>query len=118
MRRRQRSMRNLIVAFAVCVAVTASAADWPRDVQSSVGTITIYEPQIDSFKDDIMEARAAVSITSQDSTGSVFGAVWLECHALTDKPSGTVTLDEVKVKDIKFPPGSHQKTAAVSAALE
>jgi len=111
-------MRNWMILFILCFVGTAYAADWPRDVQSSAGTITIYQPQIDSFKEDVLDARSAVSVTSENGGEPVFGVVWLECHALTDRVSRTVTLTDVKVNEIKFPAGSHPQTATVRAALE
>jgi len=34
---------------------------WPRDVKVDSGTITVYEPQLDSLKGDSLTGRAAVA---------------------------------------------------------
>lgn len=94
------------------------SSDWPREIDGPQGTITIYQPQIDSFKGNSMAARAAISITARDATEPVFGALWLDCHVLTDRPTGTVRLLDVKVTQMKFPEGKDEETAAISATVE
>ena len=111
-------MRNLLISLVMCTAVTLHASDWPREIQSPEGTITMYQPQIDSFKNNFMSARAAVSITADGATEPVFGAVWLDCRVQTDRPTRIVTLEDVKVKDIKFPKGTGTQKAKIAATLE
>jgi hypothetical protein len=109
------------IVVAILVLFTASelrAADWPREIDSPQGTITIYQPQIDSYKGNSMSARAAISVTARGATEPVFGAVWLDCRVLTDRPTRTVRLLEVKVTQIKFPQGKDEETGAISATVE
>jgi len=49
---------------------------WPRVMKGESFAVTMYEPQLDSWKDDDFEARAAVSVQEGDG-GPVFGAVWI-----------------------------------------
>ena len=111
-------MKFKLIVFMLCAASTVLAADWPREIQSPEGTITIYQPQVDSLKNNQMSARAAVSVTPASGGEPVFGAVWLDCRVLTDRPSRTVKLEDVKVKEIKFPAGTNQQTSRISASLE
>jgi hypothetical protein len=106
----------LIAVLLTCPALHAS--DWPREIGSPQGLITIYQPQIDSYKGNSMSARAAISVTPNGGTEPVFGAVWLDCHVLTDRPTRTVKLLDVKVAQIKFPEGKDEETAAISATVE
>lgn len=99
-------------------AITLKAADWPREIDSPKGTITLYQPQIDSYNGNALSARAAVSIVPTGKASPIFGAVWLDCRVSTDRPTRTVELEDVKVTQIKFPKGSGQKTDGVSEALE
>ena len=94
------------------------AADWPREIDSPQGTITIYQPQIDSYKGNSMSARSAISVTPHGGSEPVFGAVWLECRVNTDRPTRTVRLEDVKVRQIKFPEGKDEETGAIAATLE
>jgi len=111
-------MKYLLASFLICWTVILSAQDWPREVTSPQGIITIYQPQIESFKGDALSARAAISITSDGKTEPVFGAVWLDCRVTTDRTSRTVRLEDVKVKQIRFPNGTNAETSNISATLE
>ncbi len=111
-------MKTIVVALMLSVAPGLHAGDWPREIDSPQGTITIYQPQIDSCKGNSMSARAAISITARGASEPVFGAVWLDCHVLTDRPTRTVRLLDVKVTQIKFPEGKDEETAAISGAVE
>ena len=111
-------MKILVALLMLTLHANLHAADWPREIDSPQGTITIYQPQIDSYKGNSMSARAAISVTARDATEPVFGAVWLDCHVLTDRPTRTVRLLDVKVSQIKFPEGKDEETGAISATVE
>jgi hypothetical protein len=55
-------MKYLPFVFILCYTSLIYADDWPREVLSSEGTITMYQPQIESYSGDSLKARAAVSI--------------------------------------------------------
>ncbi len=111
-------MKYLLAWLVICWTVTLSAQDWPREVVSPQGNITMYQPQIESFKGNALSARAAISITPSGKDEPVFGAVWLECRVSTDRTNRTVKLEDVKVKQIKFPNGTDEETTKISGTLE
>lgn len=76
---------------------------WPRKIEGENGTVIIYQPQIELFKGDKLESRAAISITTEEHPTPVFGAMWFDCRVSTDRDERTVTLLEVKVSASKFP---------------
>jgi hypothetical protein len=43
--------------------------NWPIEISGPRGTAVVYQPQPDSFKDDQITARAAVSVTSKGTAG-------------------------------------------------
>jgi hypothetical protein len=102
----------------ICWVTTLPAQDWPREVESAQGTIAVYQPQITSFQGNALSARAAISITPIGKDEPVFGAVWLDCRVSTDRTNRTVRLEDVDVKQIKFPNGADAETSNVSATLE
>ena len=55
-------MKYFVVVFMIFCTMSLYADDWPREVLSSEGTITMYQPQIESYSGDSLKARAAVSI--------------------------------------------------------
>ena len=53
----------LAVAATMLYVTALSAAEefeWPRDIEVSEGTITLYQPQLESFNGNRLTARAAV----------------------------------------------------------
>jgi hypothetical protein len=111
-------MKNVAIILLIGLAWTANAADWPREVQSSLGLITIYQPQLGSYTGNALKARAAISLTRTEMAEPLFGAVWLDCRVATDRPNRTVKLEDVSVRRIRFPNGADQDTAKIADVLE
>jgi hypothetical protein len=111
-------MKYLPFALVLCITMSLYADDWPREVLSTEGTITMYQPQIESYSGNTMKARAAVSIIPSGKVEPVFGAIWVTCRVLTDRPTRTVKLEEMEVRRIRFPAGTDADTATIAEALE
>jgi hypothetical protein len=77
--------------------------NWPIEISGPPGTAVVYQPQPDSFKDDQISARAAVSIQSKNEKAPVFGAAWITARISTDRDARTVTIIDVQVPQVKFP---------------
>jgi len=116
--RRSAAMKYLVIVLMTLRATMLSAQDWPREVLSSEGTITMYQPQIDSYSGNSLKARAAVSIIPVGIDSPIFGAIWVECQVLTDRPTRTVKLVSMEVRRTRFPSGTNADTAKIAAALE
>ena len=111
-------MKYLLVVCIMFFTISLYADDWPREVLSSEGTITMYQPQIESYTGNSMKARAAVSMIPIGKDEPVFGAIWVTCRVLTDRPTRTVKIEEMEVRRIRFPEGTDADTAKIAAALE
>lgn len=77
--------------------------NWPREITSNEGKITIFQPEIESFSDNKMECRSAMVIKMDDQSSPVFGAIWYECRLATDRDNRTVTLLDLTIVADKFP---------------
>lgn len=101
------NMIRIIAAVAVLTALLvsspASALDWPFRIEVGDTLITIYMPQIETLEGDMVTARAAVSLTVPGAETPVFGAVWFESYALTDRETRTVVLSDVNIMGARFP---------------
>ena len=68
----RRTIRTALLGGFLLVATAAAAQDedasWPRILEGGGYTVTMYEPQIDSWADDRFEARAAVSVPGASTT--------------------------------------------------
>ena len=108
----------LITGLMLIAGPPSGASDWPLVIESTQGTITIYQPQIDAYRGDTMSARAALSVSAIGSAEPVFGALWLDCRVLTERPARTVRIIGAKVSQIRFPEGNTEDTGLISAAIE
>ncbi|MCU0395719.1 MAG: hypothetical protein MUF29_07400, partial [Chitinophagaceae bacterium] len=99
----QRLMGPLLILMAGAFPV-ASQNQWPREIPiSNGGNIQIYTPQPESFSGNKLTGRAAVSVKGSKDAEPVFGAVWLEATTQTDRESRMVSVESIKVKQVKFP---------------
>src|ERR1700754_4214738 len=77
--------------------------EWPRSFTSDDGTvIKIYEPQPETFADNVLKSRWAISVT-QPGKDPVFGTFWSVAKVETDRDNRRVIIQSVKVPNVKFP---------------
>ncbi|WP_456460155.1 hypothetical protein [Reichenbachiella sp.] len=94
---------GLILLAHFGVAQETDSPFWPAQINSSKGTVTMYQPQPESLKGDQLESRAAISIKLKDETELVFGAIWLTSYLEIDRDQRLATLLSAKVNDIRLP---------------
>jgi hypothetical protein len=95
-----------LALLALSVSPLAQAQDpgWPREIPTSKGgTITVYEPQIESLKGDVVRFRAAVSYLGPNRTEPVFGVTWILGKLVTDRDARTVTTTGPLIERTRFP---------------
>src|SRR5262249_36296079 len=69
-------------------------------------TFTVYQPQIDTFSDTILEARAAVQVEQKveaDKTKTLYGVIWIKANTFIDKEARLVQLDAIEITKGNFP---------------
>ena len=110
---------TLALAVAVLVSYSQACADWnwPREVQVNEGTLTIYTPQIEAFRGDKVEGRAAIALTPKDGKETSFGVFWFTARVATDRDSRTVSLEDLKVTGVKFPKKTPAQDAEEAEAM-
>jgi hypothetical protein len=89
---------------------------WPIEIQAGDDQITIYQPQLESFKGDKLTSRAAVSIQRKGQSEPTFGALWMESRVATDRVARTVEILDVNVPRARFPDDAARE-AELTAAL-
>jgi len=87
----------MIFALLALSAVFAQDMGWPRDINTPEGVLTIYQPQVETFKGDQLTSRAAVSIQLKGKYEPVFGAVWTNARVSTDRDARLVRILDIKV---------------------
>ncbi len=96
-------LEAVVLLCLLLVPASVAAFDWPARIESGDTVITVYMPQIETFEGDMLTARAAVSISVPDLDAPVFGAVWFEAYALTDRGKRTVVLSDIGIIETRFP---------------
>jgi hypothetical protein len=99
------------------MAEKSVAPAWPLKFTSDEGVTTVYQPQLESFKDNRLTGRSAVSVQMKGAKTPVFGAVWLEGRVSIDRGTGMVTVTSVNVVDVKAPEASNDGFAKLKKYL-
>ncbi|MDP4189454.1 MAG: hypothetical protein Q8905_15500, partial [Bacteroidota bacterium] len=97
-------VRGVFLILSIFIPFQLKAeGNWPKEIKNEKATIIIYQPQPDSMKGDHLYSRSAVSLTTPKITTPVFGAVWTDSRFSTDRESGTCTIFQVKILNVRFP---------------
>jgi hypothetical protein len=93
--------------FAGILAASAVAADdtdngWPRQV-SDGEQITIYQPEVESWRGNKLMQRAAVEVGEAASPEPTFGVIWITARTEVDRENHLVTLEDIKIPHGSFP---------------
>src|SRR6516164_11457410 len=88
---------------------------WPRVTTYQGATISIFQPQIESWTGNQLTARAAVRVKSASSTD--YGVIWLTARTEVDKVNRMVTLLDVKITKQNFPTLSNNGAGYTTALL-
>jgi hypothetical protein len=129
-----RSIRTIFSVLLATVLLTGTALaqdgpppqqqqqqqDWPRSFTTDDGTvIKIYEPQPESFADNVLKSRWAISVLSPGKSDPVFGTFWSVANVETDRDNRRVIIQSVKVPNVKFPGQTDDNfTNSLKTALE
>ncbi len=94
--------------------------DWPRSFTMDDGTVVkIYQPQPESFSNNILKSRWAVSVLQPGKTDPVFGTFWSVANVETDRDARRVVIQSAKVPNVKFPGQPDENfTNSMKTALE
>lgn len=91
---------------------------WPREVESDGFHFVIYQPQVDSWKKDRLEARSAVTLMQQGTSAPVYGIVTLSGRTDVDKESRLVELEDLKVISASFPSAASEQSKLLKVIRE
>src|SRR5262249_49577778 len=91
------------IAPGALAATPGNSDPWPRTLQVDSGTLTVYQPQVDSWDGGFLKFRAALSVKPSNGGQEIFGTVAASAHTLVDKTARTVRLFNFSVLNIDFP---------------
>jgi hypothetical protein len=76
---------------------------WPRVVATAGATISIYQPQLERWTDNTIDAYSAVSVKVQGSKATDYGVIWFKARTEVDKVNRVVTLEDFQLTRQNFP---------------
>jgi len=87
-------------------APPASDEYWPKEIATNDLHLVLYQPQVDSWKGNRIEARSAVMVTLNGDSTQIFGTVAISARTEVDKETRLVGLEDIAVKEPNFPSAS------------
>src|SRR5215813_248379 len=82
----------------------AQPADpWPRQFKLSNATALVYQPQVDSWENNMLNFRAVVSITPNGAKQEILGVIWATARTQVNRVSRIVVLEDIKLTKSNFP---------------
>ena len=84
--------------------VSQADQSWPRQITTGDGTVIyLYAPQVESWDQRKLEARAAVAVQTPDSAEPTYGVIWISARTRVDRQNRAVNLDDLQVTKANFP---------------
>ena len=92
--------------------------DWPREIDTDSVHLVIYQPQVDNWKDNRIEARSAVIVTRKEDPAAIFGTVSIHARTEIDRETRMVAFEDITIKDAHFPTASSLQPTLLKAVRE
>ena len=108
----------IILSLAGATPLGAEDHQWPREIPAGDGRILLYQPQIESFEENDITARAAISVTRDENFEPVFGAVWLSVRVEIDREARTVSIRDVEVPVARFPEATSEQETELARLVQ
>ena len=91
---------------------------WPRQLQLSNATLTLYQPQVESWQGNQLDFRAAVAAKAQGANAEIFGVIWGSARTEVDRVARRVTLEDLRLTRSNFPTLPDNGAAYLSELLQ
>ena len=109
----------LFVLLFIGISAQSLAADWPQQLTADSGAVlVIYQPQVEEFTGNSLEARAAVSVKETPDAAPVFGAIWIKARIDTNRDTRTAVLRSLEVSDVRFADASEENKEKLAQWIE
>lgn len=108
---------TLILMLSGITELLAQQDKWPHTVMMEQGLVTIYSPQIEEMTGNTIRYRAALAYRETTNADPVFGAGWFESPVEIDEENGTVHPTVLIMTETRFPDGTDDIKASLTASL-
>ena len=94
----------LLLAFAP-LANAEGSKRWPREMRVASGSVTIYQPQIESLEGNVLKGQAAIAYYAAKDATPVFGVAWFTSRVDIDRTENSVFFKQLTVTRTRLPDG-------------
>jgi hypothetical protein len=106
-----------LLIFPATLAAQQTDIGWPRTVQTDGQQVQIYQPQVDSWQNGKLNARAAMVITRKDLQQPIYGVIWFSARTTLDQDARLVILYDISVNKTAFPAARSEESSYASSAV-
>jgi len=96
-------------------AASPGGDPWPRKVTVQGATVSIFQPQLESWTGNLLDAYAAVTIKTPGSAVTNYGVIWFTARTEVDKVNRIVSLADFSLTKQNFPTLANNGAAYKSA---
>ena len=103
------TLTTIVIVLILVVFGYAKEADqlnpdpWPRSVESSGVTYTMYQPQPDSWDGFTLKAHSAVAIQAKKEQPPTYGVIFFQARTMVNRDERLVHFEDVRITEAKFP---------------
>ncbi len=113
---------GLLLLFAPSLLIAQQAVDedapWPRVRSTNGATVTLYQPQVESWTSNSFNAYAAVEVKPANVKQSLLGVIWFEAQCDVDRSNRLVTLNSLNITRGNFPDATDGGSNALALVHE
>jgi hypothetical protein len=84
---------------------------WPRELTTSAGAVTVYQPQLDAWDGATLSFYAAFALRETPEANPLYGVVWGEGRTSVDKESRLVTFSGRHIRRLALPSAPDKEKA-------
>ena len=95
---------------------TPADPGWPRHFVQSGDSITIYQPQVDAWQNNLIRFHAAAAVKTQGMSAPTYGAISLQAVTAVNKDTRLVDLYDIAVTSARFP-GTGADSGGIASAV-
>lgn len=113
----------ILRCFGLCSLLLAAAAaagndtSWPRELDTDLGVLTIYQPQPETLTGNVVKGRAAASLLGKNAIAPTFGVFWFTGRVDTDRDAGTSMLRDIVVTKVRWPDSADELERQITQML-
>src|SRR5579871_177494 len=89
--------------------------NWPKEIVTDQIHLVLYQPQVDVWKDNLIEARSAVMVTQPGDPKQMFGMIVMNARTEVDRETRTVQLEDINIKEVNLPSVGSLQTVLLKA---